>query len=410
MTSGPSSPSATDARRDRLDRATAHLDPPLAVLDLDALDANADDLLRRAAGTPIRVASKSVRSRAVLRRVLARPGFAGVLAYSLAEALWLTGGDGPVTDDAVVGYPSVDRAALRALAGDESAAARVTLMIDSPEQLDLVDAVVPPGRRTALRVCLDVDASLRVAGGRVHVGVRRSPVHSAADAAALARTVVARPGFDLVGVMAYEAQIAGVPDAPAGRPLRGLAVRRMQSFSGRELAARRAEVVAAVRAVAPLEFVNGGGTGSVDRTRVEEAVTEVAAGSGLYSPVLFDGYRSFAARPATFFAVPVTRVPAPGLVTVAGGGWVASGPPGVDRLPEPTYPAGLRRLPAEGAGEVQTPLRGPGTAGLGAGDRVWFRHAKAGEVCEHVDVLHALDGDVLVAALPTYRGERKAFG
>lgn len=405
-----SSPSESDAMRNRLDRATAALDPPLAVLDLAALDANADDLVRRAAGTPIRVASKSVRSRAVLRRVLARPGFAGVLAYGLAEALWLTDGDDPVTDDAVVGYPTADRAALRALAGDETAAARVTLMIDSPEQLDLIDAVVPPDRRPALRICLDVDASLRMAGGRVHVGVRRSPVHSAGDAAALARTVVARRGFALVGVMAYEAQIAGVPDAPAGRPLRGLAVRRMQALSARELAARRAEVVAAVRAVAPLEFVNGGGTGSVDRTRAEEAVTEVAAGSGLYSPGLFDDYRSFAARPATFFAVPVTRVPAPGLVTVAGGGWVASGPPAADRLPLPTYPAGLRWLPTEGTGEVQTPLRGPGTAVLRIGDRVWFRHAKAGELCEHVDVLHALDGDAIVAELPTYRGEGKTFG
>lgn len=412
MTRGAPSPSepGPDATRDRLDRATAHLDPPLAVLDLAALDANAGDLVRRADGTPLRVASKSVRNRAVLRRVLARPGFAGVLAYSLAEALWLTGGEDPVTDDAVVGYPSVDRSALRALAADETAAARVTLMIDSVAQLDLVDAVVPPARRPALQVCLDVDASLRMAGGRVHVGVRRSPVHSAADAAALARSVVGRAGFDLVGLMAYEAQIAGVPDAPAGRPLRGLAVRRMQALSGRELSDRRAEVVAAVRAVAPLEFVNGGGTGSVERTGAEDAVTEVAAGSGLYCPVLFDGYRAFSPRPATYFAVPVTRVPAPGLVTVAGGGWPASGAPGADRLPLPTHPAGLRWLPTEGTGEVQTPLRGPGTAGLHVGDRVWFRHAKAGEVCEHVDVLHALDGDAVVDALPTYRGEGKAFG
>ena len=113
---------------------------------------------------------------------------------------------------------------------------------------------------------------------------------------------------------------------------------------------------------------------------------------------------------AAFFAVPVTRVPAPGVVTVAGGGWAASGPPGADRLPVPTWPAGLSWLPTEGTGEVQTPLRGPGTAELRVGDRVWFRHAKAGEICEHVDVLHTLDGDVLTGAFPTYRGEGKAFG
>jgi D-serine deaminase-like pyridoxal phosphate-dependent protein len=394
----------------RLDRATADLDPPFAVVDLDALDANADDLVRRAAGKPIRVASKSVRSRGVLRRVLARPGFAGILAYTLREALWLAGGDDPVSTDVVVGYPTADRAALRRLAGNEAAAARITLMLDSVEQLAFVDAVVPASTRPALRVCLDLDASWRTAGGRVHVGARRSPVHTAEDAAALAAAVAGREGFRLVGVMAYEAQIAGVGDAPRGRPLRGVAVRGMQQLSARELAGRRAEAVAAVRAVAPLEFVNGGGTGSLERTTAEEAVTELAAGSGLYSPGLFDAYRAFRGRPAALFALAVTRRPAPGIVTVASGGWIASGPPGADRVPIPTYPAGLALVPSEGAGEVQTPLKGTAADELRIGDRVWFRHAKAGELCEHVNELHMVDGNAVVDAVPTYRGEGQAFG
>ncbi|NEK59186.1 amino acid deaminase/aldolase [Geodermatophilus sabuli] len=396
--------------RTRLDRATADLDPPLAVVDLDALDANAADLVSRAAGRPIRVASKSVRCRALLRRVLARPGFAGVLAYTLAEALWLTGGEDPVATDVVVGYPTVDRGGLRRLVTDETAAGRVTLMIDSVGHLDAVDAVAPPGRRPPVRVCLDVDASLRAAAGRVHVGVRRSPVHDPAEAATLAQAVAGRAGFTLAGVMAYEAQIAGVQDAPARRPLRGLAVRALQGMSARELTTRRAAVVAAVSAVAPLEFVNGGGTGSLERTASDPSVTELAAGSGLYCPTLFDGYRAFTARPAALFALPVTRVPAPGVVTVASGGWTASGPAGADRLPRPVHPAGLRLLRAEGAGEVQTPLRGPGTRALAVGDRVWFRHAKAGELCEHVDVLHTVVGDAVTGAVPTYRGEGRAFG
>ncbi|MGY1780754.1 amino acid deaminase/aldolase [Geodermatophilus sp. SYSU D01036] len=396
------------AARARLDGATADLDPPLAVLDLDALDANAADLVRRAGGRPVRVASKSVRSRAVLRRVLARPGFAGVLAYTLAEALWLAGGDDPVSEDVVVAYPSVDRAALRALVADPALAARVTLMADSPDHLDAVDAVAPPGSRPPVRICLDLDASLRA--GRLHVGVRRSPVHDPAAAAALARAVCDRPGFALVGLMAYEAQVAGVPDAPPGRPLRGLAVRGVQALSVRELTGRRAAAVAAVSAVAPLAFVNGGGTGSLERTAADPSVTEVAAGSGLYQPTLFDGYRAFRGRPALLFALPVTRRPAPGTVTVAGGGWIASGPPGADRLPRPVHPARLRVLGTEGAGEVQTPLRGPDADGLAVGDRVWFRHAKAGEVCEHVDVLHTLAGDRLTGAVATYRGEGCTFG
>ena len=394
----------------RLDAATADLDPPFAALDLAALDANAADLVRRAGGRPVRVASKSVRSRSVLRRVLARPGFAGVLAYSAAEALWLADGEDPVSTDVVVGYPTTDRTALRRLLSDDTSACRVTLMVDSVDHLDLVDALAGPGRRTTVRVCLDLDASLRLAGGRVHLGVRRSPVRDPDAAVALARAVAGRPGFALVGLMAYEAQIAGVQDAPAGRPLRGVAVRRMQAASARELAARRGAVVAAVREVAPLEFVNGGGTGSIETTSADPCLTEVAAGSGLYAPTLFDGYRAFSARPAALFALPVTRRPGDGVVTVAGGGWIASGPAGRDRLPTPTYPAGLLLTGTEGAGEVQTPLTGPGAPGLRIGDRVWFRHAKAGELCEHVDALHVVDGDALAGAWPTYRGEGRAFG
>lgn len=393
-----------DARA-RLDRATAPLDPPLAVVDLDAFDANADALVTAAGGTPLRVASKSVRCRELLRRVLARPGWRGVLAYTVAEALWLvhTG----VCDDVVVGYPSVERAALRQLASDPTALAAVTLMVDDPAQLELVDALVPPAARPApVRVCLDLDASWRMFG-RVHVGVRRSPVHTPHQAGELAAAVAARPGFVLVGLMAYEAQVAGVPDAGAG--VRAVAVRQMQRRSLQELRARRAAAVAAVERHAKLEFVNGGGTGSVAATAADPTVTEVTAGSGLYGPALFDHYRAWRPRPAALFALPVVRRPALGVVTVAGGGWIASGPPDASRSPVPWLPAGLRLTATEGAGEVQTPLVGAAAADLVPGDRVWFRHAKAGELCERVDRLHLLAGDEVVGAAPTYRGEGRTF-
>jgi D-serine deaminase-like pyridoxal phosphate-dependent protein len=389
----------------RLDVATRDLDPPFAVVDLRALRTNAADLVRRAAGKPVRVASKSVRCRAILRTVLDQPGFHGVLAYTLAEALWLA----DEFDDVVIAYPTVERAALKQLAADPQAAARVTLMIDSVEQLNFVDDLVPADR-PPLRVCLDLDASLRALGGRLHLGTRRSPVHDPDAAAELARLVADRPGFRLVGLMAYEGQVAGLADDPLGqRLLRGPAIRAMKAASVRELAQRRAAVVAAVEQVTKLEFVNGGGTGSVETTVAEAAITEVAAGSGLYAPALFDRYRSFRARPAALFALGVTRRPAPGIVTVAGGGWIASGPPGTDRQPVPTYPAGLRLLGTEGAGEVQTPLSGVSADTLRVGDRVWFRHAKAGELCEHVDSLHLLDGDEVTSVVPTYRGEGKTF-
>jgi D-serine deaminase-like pyridoxal phosphate-dependent protein len=186
-------------------------------------------------------------------------------------------------------------------------------------------------------------------------------------------------------------------------------VRAMQAKSRVELAERRAVAVAAVRAVAPLEFVNAGGTGSLESSAAEQAVTEVTAGSGLFGSALFDRYRVWRPQPAALFALPVVRRPGPGVVTVLGGGWVASGPAGRDRLPVPWLPGGLRLDALEGAGEVQTPLRGAAADRLAIGDRVWFRHAKAGELCEHVDELHVVVGDRLAGPVATYRGEGKAF-
>ena len=379
----------------------------MAVVDLDAFDANAADLVRRAGGTPIRVASKSVRCRELLRRVLATDGYSGVLAFTLAEALWLA----DEVEDVVVGYPTAEREALRELAADPVLLERVTLMVDSVESLDLVRSTIDVVEQP-VRICLDLDASLRLAGDRVHLGPRRSPVHSVDEAVALARAVAADPVFRLVGVMAYEGQVAGLQDHPAGglaAQARGLVVRRLKRASVAELTQRRGAVVAAVREVADLEFVNGGGTGSIETTVADPSVTEVAAGSGLLAPALFDGYDSFTPAPAALFALAVTRRPGPGLVTVGGGGWIASGPAGPDRLPVPTYPTGLRLLGAEGAGEVQTPLRGEAADGLALGDRVWFRHAKAGELAERVAAFHLVAGGEVEAVVPTYRGEGMTF-
>ncbi|MGW7315911.1 amino acid deaminase/aldolase [Streptomyces sp. NPDC054865] len=392
--------------RARYDRATAHLEAPLAIVDLDAFDANADDLVRRAGGKPVRVASKSVRCRALLERVLARPGFAGIMSYTLAESLWLARSG---FEDVLLAYPSADRAAFAELSGDPKLAAAVTVMVDDPAQLELIDRARDGGTQE-IRVCLELDTALRLLGGRVRVGARRSPLREPEQLAALARAVVARPGFRVVGLMGYEGHVAGVGDALVGRPVRSRMIRLMQGAARKELAARRAEAVRAVRAEVPdLEFVNGGGTGSVQQTAAEEAVTEIAAGSGLYVPRLFDNYTSFRGRPAALFAQPVVRRPGVGVVTVLGGGYPASGAPGADRLPVPYLPERLRYDPQEGAGEVQTPLLGSPADDLLIGDRVWFRHAKAGELCERFDALHLVEGDRVTATAPTYRGEGRTF-
>ncbi|UBU15222.1 amino acid deaminase/aldolase [Nonomuraea gerenzanensis] len=391
--------------RQRYDRATAALEPPFAVVDLAAMRANAADLVRRAAGKPIRVASKSVRSRPLLERVLAMDGFRGIMAYTLPEALWLAANG---FTDVLVAYPTADRQALAALAGDPRAAARITVTIDSTAHLGHIETAVAGVRpRAEIRLCLDLDTAY-VAFGR-RVGALRSPVREPHEAADLAADIAKRPGLRLVGLLAYEGQIAGVGDAPPANAARARLIRLMQSLSARELILRRGRIVNAVRQFADLEFVNGGGTGSLELTTREKAVTELAAGSGLFHPRLFDFFRRFTGHPAALFALPVVRRPAPDAVTVLGGGYLASGPVGPTRAPQPYLPAGLRYAPEEGAGEVQTPLLGQAAQDLRIGDRVWFRHAKAGELCEHFDALHLIDGDAVVESVPTYRGEGKTF-
>jgi D-serine deaminase-like pyridoxal phosphate-dependent protein len=377
---------------------------------------------RRAAPKPIRLASKSLRCRALQERVLRSEGFRGTLAFTLPEALWLSSCG---FDDLVVAYPTADGDALRELAtlsrdgASRTSAEWLTVMVDGVEGLELIERALG-GTKGAqperpLRVCLDVDAGWRALGGRVRVGARRSPLHTPAQAAALAREILGRPSLRLVGLMAYEAQIAGVGDQPPGSPLRGLAVRAMQALSARELAERRAQIVAAVSAelaragAPPLEFVNGGGTGSLQGTAAEAAVTELAAGSGLYGPTLFDAYRAFRPHPAAMFALPVVRRPARGVVTALGGGYPASGPADRARAPRPYLPAGLRLDRQEGAGEVQTPLLGAAADGIALGGRVYLRHAKAGELCERFDRLYLLEGGRIVEEAPTYRGEGRCF-
>ena len=381
--------------------ATAHLPAPVAVIHREALRHNAMDLLVRAGGIPIRVATKSVRVRAVLDAVLEIPGYRGILAFTLAEALWLA----EQHDDIVLGYPTADRAGLRRLLADEQAAARITLMIDDLAQLDLVDSIAAPGSRPQVRVAIDVDASLRSAS-LGHIGVRRSPLHSASDVVAFARRVARRPGFRLVGLQMYEAQIAGQGDA-AG--VDAPVIRMVQARSRDELRQRRAEIAEAVTQVAPLEFLNGGGTGSLEFTGSDESLTEATAGSGLLAGHLFDGYRAFQPAPAAAFAFDVVRKPTAGIATVLGGGWVASGPALASRQPLPAWPTGLQTLGREGAGEVQTPLRGAAAQELRVGDRVWFRHAKSGEPAERIDRYHLVSDGAVIGELPTYRGEGKAF-
>jgi D-serine deaminase-like pyridoxal phosphate-dependent protein len=405
-----------EAARARYDQATAQLDPPLAIVDLDAFDRNAADLVRRAAGRPIRVASKSLRCRYLLQRALATPGFQGIMCYSLPEALWLHSDSEGDSDDILVAYPSVDSRALKALAADQAARRNITIMIDSTAHLDIIDTLLGDGHPD-IRVCLDLDASWRPIPSAqvIHIGTRRSPIHSPRQAADFAKQVIARSGFQLVAIMSYEGQIAGLGDAPPGRPARAQLLRWVQNRSAAELRDRRKEVVCQISELTPLEYVNGGGTGSLEITAQDTAVTELTAGSGLVGATLFDAYRSFRPEPALLFALPVVRRPGKNVATLFAGGYIASGPTGRSRQPKPYLPPGLALTVTEGAGEVQTPVHGKAANQLQDGDRVWLRHAKAGELAERFTTYHLISennasSEHRADPVPTYRGEGQCFG
>lgn len=396
------------ARYQRYERAFEGLDPPFAFVDLEAMWSNAAEMLGRAGAKPIRVASKSVRCRRLLDEIARRDQrFRGLLTFTLPETLFLARHG---FSNLVLAYPTADREALAELAvvTAEDPLAAPAVMVDSPEHLDLIEAA-GAGIGAPVRVCIEIDVSWWVLGGRIKVGPKRSPLRSPVAAVELARAIESRPGVRLVGLMAYEGHIAGVGDRPPGRRLRGLAIGAMQRASAAEIRERRAEIVAAVREVSELEFVNAGGTGSLHTSAAEEAVTEVTAGSGFYAPALFDAYSAFNLTPAAAFVLPVVRKPAGSIATALGGGYLASGPADSDRLPSPYLPSGLRLDPMEGAGEVQTPLRGAAAKGLRAGDRVYLRHAKAGELCERFNLLHLVSGEEIINEVPTYRGEGCCF-
>jgi len=397
-----------------LSEATRELPAPLSVIDLAAFDANGASMAARAHGHPIRIATKSLRVRHLLNRALTLEGFQGLMAYSLREALWLVANG---MRDVLVAYPTVDRGALAELAAPDNdlARAEITLMVDCAAHLDIIAAAGPA---TPIRVAVDVDSSLRIFARTkmpIHVGVRRSPLHTKEDVLAFLDVAQTSTAVRVVGLMFYDAQIAGLPDSSP-------AVRIMKKISRAELAERRLEIASAMRfRLGELDIVNAGGTGSLHTFDTATEITEVTAGSGFYHPGLFDGYDHLGLVPSAYFGLDVVRKPAPGFITAFAGGYVASGQAKQNRQPKLVTP-GLLPVGTEGAGEVQTPLRIAKGAGVKAGtgistsgvpqvgERVWLRGAKAGEQMERFNVTYLLEGGRIVDNQPTYRGEGKNFG
>ncbi|HEY9840502.1 MAG TPA: amino acid deaminase/aldolase [Candidatus Obscuribacterales bacterium] len=379
--------------------------PPFAFLDLDALDANLAQVLDRAGPLPVRIASKSIRCRWVLNYLLAASEqIQGLMCFTPAEALWLSQQG---FDRLLLGYPSQDQQALLGLCVAIAAGKTICLMLDSSEQGRQLEQIAATAGVT-LPICLDIDMSSDFPG--LHFGVWRSPLRNMQALEALLYHLQPLRHLRISGLMGYEAQIAGLGDQMPGQAVKNQVIRLLQRRSLREAINRRQQAVTLLqRHGHVLDFVNGGGTGSLELTAGDASVTELTAGSAFFAPTLFDAYSRFQLQPAAGFALPIVRQPAAGIHTCLGGGYIASGSAGSEKQPQIWQPAGASLTELEGAGEVQTPVLYQGPEPLQLGDPIFFRHAKAGELCERFDRLYLLRSGEIVDVVPTYRGEGKTF-
>ena len=394
------------ARQTYLDyrRAVADQPMPLAWLDMDLLDQNIYDIKQRARGTPIRIASKSVRCEYVLNYILESDSqFQGLMCYHAGEAAYLaTKG----FDNLLIAYPTMNRVGINAALQQVANGTTLYFMIDCFEQADLVNQLAKNLKVTA-KLCLDLDMSVQLPG--LYFGVYRSPIRSAKDALKLYKRLANLKQVQLCALMGYEAQIAGLGDQLPGKSLENPVVKRLKARAIPIIAKRREETVMALKnAGVSFDLVNGGGTGSIETTIAEEVISEVAVGSGFYAPHLFDYYSHFQHQPAAGFALEIVRKPTKHRYTCAGGGYVASGSSDPVRLPIPHLPGNLALEKNEGVGEVQTPLQYKGKD-LDIGSPVFFRHCKAGEICERFNALQLIRGDKIIDSVKTYRGFGQCF-
>ena len=403
----PQANNATDQRYHYYKQTLGDYNLPVAFVDMDLLDENIQQVLRRSGHKKIRIATKSIRSVAMLRHILSRHGrFHGLMCYTAAEAVYLAQRG---FTDLLVAYPTWNREEITAVVQANQRGQQITLMVDSMTHIrHLGQITAEAGGTKPLPVCLDLDMADEYPG--LHFGVWRSTVKSGNHALVLANAIRQEPNLVLDGVMGYEAQIAGVGDDVPGQAAQNALIRWLKKRSVKQVAQRRTAVVKTLREAGHhLRFVNGGGTGSLSSTSQDTAVSELTAGSAFYAPTLFDQYHDFRYQPAAGFALQIVRRPRQDLFTCLGGGYIASGAVGPDKAPQPYLPVGATLTPLEGAGEVQTPVRYTGSLDLQIGDPIFFRHAKAGELCEHFDRLRLIKHGRVIGEVETYRGDGQTF-
>ena len=378
---------------------------PLAYVDLDLMDANIESILSRSNGKKIRIASKSVRCKAIMDHILdSNDTFQGIMSFTAEEALFLLDNR---MDDILIAYPTIHIPHIQALAQKVRNGSKVYLMIDRPEHVDIIaHALKDSGIK--MPVCIDIDMSVDVPG--IHFGVWRSSIRSLKDLKGLVNHIQATGAVEIKALMGYEAQIAGIGDNVDGKILMNNIIKGLKAYSIPKIERFRSECVSYLEENGfQLDLVNGGGTGSMESTCKEKAVTEVTVGSGFYNSHLFDHYSNFHMKPAAGFALGISRRPKRHTYTCQGGGYIASGSSGTDKAPIPYLPKNCQLIEQEGAGEVQTPVVYRGKEKLAIGDPIFMRHSKAGELCERFNDLYLIRNGSILEKVPTYRGEGKCF-
>lgn len=384
-------------------KAYANLKRPFACIDMEAVDWNIEMVNRLTVDKKIRIATKSVRSVELLRYIAEQlTNHGGWMTYDCEETQFLLERG---FDDLLIGYPQLEKAAIVLLIPYIANGAKVIFMVDSEEQVGLLHRI-GEAFDVKIEICLDINLSTDYK--LLYFGTQRSSLKKLDDVRELIQKLQVYSFVEVVGVMGYEAQIAGVADIPAAKWQKPI-IRALKLHSEKKVDLYRKAAVHEIRKAFPaVRFVNGGGSGSIEFTCRAEEVSEVTIGSAFYFPALFSRYNNAPFEPATFFALRVTRKPDAQIAVCHGGGYVASGAPGIDKSPVPVWPKHLTLLANEGAGEVQTPVYDKEKS-LSIGDTVFFRHAKAGELCEQFNELHARRGDRYVKTFKTYRGDGACF-
>jgi len=378
---------------------------PLAFVDMDLLDDNIQLIVKRSKNFPIRIASKSIRCAHILDYILkSNNQFQGIMSFSGAEAVYLSKKG---FDDILIAYPVINPEVITEICDELKKSKYINLMVDKLDHVHIINKV---GMLNKVKIPISVDIDMSVDFPGLHFGVWRSSIRKPMNLRSILEEIKQMEYVSLDGLMGYEAQIAGVADKVKGKMLMNSVVRSLKRFSINKIASKRKKSVDMIKDMGfDLKIVNGGGTGSLESTIREEVITEVTVGSGFFNSHLFDNYSKFRHQPAAGFACTINRHPDKNIYTCSGGGYVGSGSPESLKLPLPFLPSGAKLLKNEGAGEVQTPITYKGNEKLKIGDPVFFRHSKAGELCERFNSLNLIRDGKIEQIVPTYRGEGQCF-